>query len=177
MKMLQRTPYFLLIYALLFVGLWACQNTEHKTTDSLSIATQDYAVLAEKTITYQTDFDLVSWSKMLADDVQFELPDDTSQSVVVGKLAAIEAWQNWKNKNKVQALKCSNFTQVPISSQKAMKFTDLSGVYVFSLFQGKVIYTDGSSSTLKMNYCFHFNKSKMIDRYYAFQNKTDFTQN
>ena len=162
---------------LLMSLLWSCQVQDSSSNNDLSIATQDYAVLAEKTISYQTDFEMDSWAKMLADDVQFELPDDTSQPNSVGRTAAIAAWQNWKEKNKIQSLKCSRFTQIPISSQKAMKFSDLSGVYVFSLFQGTIHYADGRTTDLKMNYCFHFNKSKMIDRYYAFHDKINFTRN
>ncbi|GGD41032.1 hypothetical protein GCM10011514_01400 [Emticicia aquatilis] len=157
--------------------LFACQRQENSSNNDLSIATQNYAVLAEKTISYQADFDLDAWSKMLADDVQFELPDDTTQPSLVGRAAAIAAWQKWRDVNKIQSLKFSRFTQIPISSQKAMKFSDLSGVYVFSLFSGTVRYTDGRTADLKMNYCFHFNEAKMIDRYYVFHDKINFTKN
>lgn len=174
---MRRFIFFFLPKILLLSLLLACQKQEKLSNNDLSIATQNYAVLAEKTISYQADFDWDSWSKMLAEDVQFELPNDTTQPSSVGRAAAIAAWQSWKEKNKIQSLKCSRFTQIPISSQKAMKFSDLSGVYVFSLFQGTIYYADGSTADLKMNYCFHFNESKMIDRYYAFQNKTNFTVN
>lgn len=177
LKTMRRFTFFILPKIVLMALLLACQKQEKLSNHNLSIATHDYAVLAEKTISYQTDFDLEAWSKMLADDVQVELPDDTTSLNSVGRTAAIAAWQNWKEKNKIQSLKCSGFTQIPVSSQKAMKFSDLSGVYVFSLFQGTILYTDGSTADLKMNYCFHFNESKMIDRYYAFQNKTNFTVN
>lgn len=174
---MRRFIFFIPPKILLMSLIFACQKQEKLSNNNLSIATQDYAVLAEKTISYQTDFDLDAWSKMLADDVQVELPDDTTSLNSVGRTAAIAAWQNWKKKNKIQALKCSRFTQIPVSSQKAMKFSDLSGVYVFSLFQGTILYADGRTADLKMNYCFHFNESKMIDRYYAFQNKTNVTVN
>ena len=172
-----RFPIILLSKILLISSVLTCQNQDTSSNDELSIATQNYAVLAEKTISYQADFDMESWGKMLADDVEFEMPDDSSQTSSVGKQAAIQALKKWKERNKIQTLKCSRFTQIPISSQKAMRFSDLSGVYVFSLFSGRVFYTDGSSSTLKMNYCFHFNKAKMIDRYYAFHDKINFTLN
>ncbi len=174
---MRRFIFFTLKKILLMSLLFACQRQENSSNNDLSIATQNYAVLAEKTISYQADFDLDAWSKMLADDVQFELPDDTSQPNSVGRAAAIEAWQKWREVNKIQSLKCSRFTQIPISSQKAMKFSNLPGVYVFSLFSGTVRYTDGSTADLKMNYCFHFNQAKMIDRYYAFHDKINFTQN
>ena len=177
MKTMRRLILFTLQKTLLMGLLFACQKQDSSSNNYLSIATQDYAVLAEKTISYQADFDLDSWSKMLADDVQFELPHDNTQPNSVGRTAAIEAWKKWKEKNKIQSLKCSKFTQIPISSQKAMKFSDLPGVYVFSLFNGTVFYTDGSTADLKMNYCFHFNQAKMIDRYYAFHDKINFTEN
>lgn len=177
MKTMRRFIFFTLKKILLMGLLFACQKQENSSNNDLSIATQNYAVLAEKTISYQADFDLDSWSKMLADDVYFELLDDTTSPNSVGRNAAIAAWQKWREVNKIQSLKCSRFTQIPISSQKAMKFSDLPGVYVFSLFSGTVHYTDGSTADLKMNYCFHFNEAKMIDRYYAFQNKTNFTVN
>lgn len=169
---------FFTLSKIMMMGLfWACQKQEKLSNNDLSIATQNYAVLAEKTISYQTDFDWDSWSKMLADDVQVELPDDTTSPKSVGRTAAVEAWQKWRAANKIQSLKCSRFTQIPISSQKAMKFSDLSGVYVFSLFQGTIHYADGRTAELKMNYCFHFNQVKMIDRYYAFHDKINFAKN
>lgn len=177
MKTMRRFIFFTLSKIVLMALFLACQKQEKLSNNNLSIATQDYAVLAEKTISYQTDFDLDAWSKMLADDVQFELPDDTTSPNSVGRAAAIAVWQKWKEKNKIQSLKCSRFTQIPISSQKAMKFSDLSGVYVFSLFQGTILYADGRTADLKMNYCFHFNEAKMIDRYYAFHDKINFTKN
>lgn len=177
MKTMRRFIFFTLPKILLMGLLFACQKQENSSNNDLSIATQNYAVLAEKTISYQADFDLDSWGKMLADDVQFELPNDTTQHNSVGRAAAIEAWQKWKDVNKIQSLKCSRFTQIPISSQKAMKFSDLSGVYVFSIFQGTIIYANGSTADLKMNYCFHFNQAKMIDRYYVFHDKINLTKN
>lgn len=172
----KKNLFYFLYWSLLGVFL-SCQNQEKKTPKSLSIATEDYVVLAEKTIIYQADFDMESWEMMLADDVEFGLPDGSPKSVVVGKHAAKEAWKSWRKRNDVQAMQCSNFTQIPVSSTEEMRFTELSGVYVFSLFKSKIIYTNGSHQELKMNYCFHFNQAKMIDRYYTFQDTINFVKN
>lgn len=165
-----------IIFYLSFSLSLACQKQEKLSNNDLSIATQEYAVLAEKTLSYQADFDLESWSFMLADNVEFSLPFDNSKTNFVGKDAAITAWKNWKTKNKILKVGFSDFTQIPVSSQKTMKVFDLSGIYVFSFFNGTIFYTNGTTSKMKMNYCFHYNEAKMIDRYYAFYDNINFTQ-
>ncbi len=155
---------------LLVLCLMTCANQDKQNSDDIEGALQVYTVLAEKTMTEQADFDFESWADMLADDVEYVFPDDTSenQTKLVGKPAVIAHWKNWREYAHVQSLTFSGFNHIPYNSAKNLNLSGLSGIYVVSLFSSYWVFTNGETTQLTMNYCCHFNKDKLIDRYYTY---------
>ena len=161
----------ILFHLMLCLGLWACSSTEQSPpsqTSGYSIATENYAVLAEKALSYQADFDWEGWADLLADDVQYFLPDSTRP--LVGKTAVLAYWKSWPQRTSLRAWHLSNFNHIPIQSTQALHLSGLAGVYVISMCKGQLTYTDGHTEVLSLNYCFHFNAQKRIDRLYSYHN-------
>jgi hypothetical protein len=162
----------LLFQLLLCLGLGACSSTDPKSPPSqasgYTIATDNYAVLAEKALTYQADFDWEGWADLLADDVQYFLPDSTLP--LVGKAAVLAYWKSWPQRTGLRAWQLSHFNHIPIQSTQALYLSGLAGVYVISMCTGQLTYADGHSRTLRLNYCVHFNAQKRLDRMYSYHN-------
>ena len=155
---------------LLVLCLMTCANQDKQNSDDIEGALQVYTVLAEKTMTEQADFDFESWADMLADDVEYVFPDDTSenQTKLVGKPAVIAHWKNWREYAQIESLTFSRFDHIPFNSNKNLNASGLAGVHVFSLCSSQWVFTNGETAVLPMNYCCHFNNDKLIDRYYTY---------
>ena len=158
---------------LLCIGLWlwalACTSPEQSPSASelpYTIATENYAVLAEKALTYQSDFDWEGCADLLADDVQYFLPE--SSRPLVGKAAVLAYWRNEPQRVHLQSWQFSHFNHIPVHSHQALPFSGVAGVYVISMFRGELRYVDGHTRTLNLNCCLHFNAQKRIDRWYSY---------
>ena len=147
----------------------SCSPTEKTTSitsDTYAIATPNYAVLAEKAFSYQADFNWEGWTNLLADDIQFFLPDSTRP--LIGKQAVLAYWKTYPQRMKLSSWKFSRFNHIPIFSNQQLQISGLEGVHVFSMFRSEFIFLDGNTSSMTLNYCSHFNKNKLIDRCYSF---------
>lgn len=157
------------MYRLLFLcWLTACQQTPDTSATTLRLASDEYVVLAEKALTYQADFDWEGWAELLAEDVQYFLPDSTRP--LVGNDAVLAYWKNWPQQTRLRSWQISHFNHIPIQSTQALHLSGLAGVYVISMCEGQLTYHDGHSRTLRLNYCLHFNDQKRIDRLYSYHN-------
>ncbi|WP_337042174.1 nuclear transport factor 2 family protein [Emticicia sp. 17c] len=149
--------------------LITCSNKEQPpalTPDAYTIATPNYAVLAEKAFSYQADFNWDAWTELLADDIQYYLPDSTRP--LVGKQAVLAYWKTYPQRMKLNSWQLSRFNHIPILSNHPLQLSGLQGVHVFSMFRSEFSFLDGNSSTMTLNYCSHFNKKNLIDRCYSF---------
>lgn len=158
-------------HLLLCFGLGLCSCTEQSSPSQASgyaIATDNYAVLAEKALSYQADFDWEGWADLLADDVQYFLPDSTRP--LVGKATVLAYWKSWPKRTGLRSWQLSHFNHIPVQSTQALHLSGLAGVYVFSMCKGQLTYTDGHTQALSLNYCCHFNANKRIDRLYSYHN-------
>lgn len=161
-------------YKILFLSAlsWvACTNHSTLIPDDFDATKEVYAVLVEKALTEQADFDFKSWADMLAEDVEFVSPDQYSNKLV-GKSNVIVYWKKWRESMHIKTLTFSGFNHAPFKSDKKLNFSGLSGVHVFSMFYGKWIFTNGKTAELRMNYCCRFNKNKLIDRCYLNYDRT-----
>jgi len=162
----------MLLKFLTFTLFWltiSCSTTEQTAvlaTDDYTIATPNYAVLAEKAFSYQADFNWESWTDLMADDIQYFLPDSTRP--LVGKQAVLAYWKNYPQRMKLNSWQLSHFNHIPILSSRPLELSKLEGVHVFSMFRSEFSFLDGNSSTMTLNFCSHFNKNKLIDRCYSF---------
>ncbi len=172
-QLLMKKVFSIAHITLLCIGLWlwslACSSTEQSPSEvsgRYTIATDNYIVLAEKALTYQSDFDWEGCADLLADDVQYFLPD--SAQPLVGKSAVLAFWKSWPQRTRLDSWQLSHFNHIPVQTRQALPFSGLSGVYVISMFRGKLHYVDGHTRTLNLNCCLHFNAQKRIDRWYSY---------
>ena len=166
------------IMLLLVLCLMTCANQDKQNSEDLEGAMQVYTVLAEKTMTEQADFDFESWADMFAEDIEYVFPDDAvrNQTRLIGKPAVIAHWKKWRENAHVESLTFSGFNHIPFKSTKNLNISGLAGVHVFSLFSSKWVFANGETTELPMNCCCHFNKDKLIDRYYTFFDRMPIVQ-
>jgi len=151
---------------LLLLWLVSCQPPSEKPETRLQLASDEYIVLSEKALTYQSDFDWEGCADLLADDVQCFLPDRAQP--LVGKSAVLAFWKSWPQRTHLDSWQLSHFNHIPVQTRQALLFSGLSGVYVISMFRGELRYVDGHTRTLNLNCCLHFNAQKHIDRWYSY---------
>lgn len=154
------------------MGLWACSATNRESSppaDRYSIATQNYAVLAEKALTYQADFDLEGWGSMLADDVQY-LPLDSTHPLV-GKKAVLAYWNNHRTQRRILSLRLNDCTYIPLQLNRSLDSQGPSGVYVYTTCRSEQRLQTGQNQTRHWVIQTHFNDQKLIDRLYTYANQ------
>jgi hypothetical protein len=158
---------------LLALWLWVegCSDGTKQASTDYAIASTDYAVLAQKAICYQADFQLENWAEMLADSVQGSFPE--SHAKLNGKKELIAYWQNWKTSNHIRSVAFSGFNVIPLHSSKSMKNAGLSGVYVLLFCTNTIVKETGEIQQLNINFCCHFNQQKLIDRYDIYSNQSE----
>jgi hypothetical protein len=145
-----------MVMALMFV---ACNTTKNDAVD-YEIAHPMYVALAEKSLDYLANFEFDSFAEMLADSIEYELPDGNK---LIGKTALINYWQNYKNTAGIQSMKIMNAHYLPIDTHIKQKTNEYLGIKVVVDFTNNMIFTHKNLS-VKMNFSFHFNKQKLIDR-------------
>lgn len=163
---------------LLMLCILTCANPLKQSNKDLEKETEVYVVLVEKAITLQADFDFEAWADMLSDDVVYSFPDDgeQNQTTLAGKTAVVAYWKNWREGHHIKTFEFTGFTHAPFVSAKNLNVSSLSGVYVFSIFKSKMVFTNSATVELFMNYCCHFNSEKRIDRCYTYYDRTPIMQ-
>lgn len=158
-------------------GIFICLTTyakQEKSPEShTDLSTEVYTVLVEKAMTLQTDFNYEAWADMLSEDVVFVFPDDgdSNQIKAVGKSAVLAYWKTWQQDNNIASLTLSSFNHAPCQSSEKGKVMDLAGIYVFSLVSSKWIFKNGQTVVIPINFCYHFNQAKRIDRCFIYYDR------
>lgn len=142
--------------ALIFV---ACDATQKREVD-YEIASPVYVALAEKSLDYLVSFDWDSFAEMLTDSIEYELPDGTK---MIGKTALINYWKNCKTNVGIKSMKITNANYLPLDAGSKLKNSDSLGIKVVADFTNNVMVKNKDVS-VKMNFSFHFNQQKLIDR-------------
>lgn len=157
-------------------GLWvilaACQGTStHRPPPASYTAAPDhYLVLAQKAITYQADFQLDDWAKLLAENVEYHrLSDGPDPGSLRGKTAVLAYWNHCKDTSRIREVHLSAFSLLPVQTLTKLPLADLSGVYVAAVFRRRVVYRSGQTDERPVSLWLHFNDDKLIDRFYSFQ--------
>lgn len=165
-------PHFTLLLTALWLGSLACSSTGQSTSSEESdytIASLNYAVLAEKAITYQADFEWEAWGSMLADDVRY-LPFD-SASPLVGKKAVLAYWQANRIRCQIHTVRLSEFTHIPLRTNHALYSAGPPGVYVYTICRSEIQLQVGQKQTRHWVIHTHFNDRKLIDHLYTYANQ------
>ena len=162
------------LIAMLSIG---CESPPEKTIDNINpnyeIASPEYSNLAVKALGELTNFQFDSWGSMLAEDVEFYFPDGDAgtRTKLSGKSNVLDWWKNWKETSGVQSMTYTDNVDVPIIAKETMAYSGLTGVMVISYFSNEIVYQEGTVK-LRMNFAAHFNKDKLIDRYYTYYDRT-----
>ncbi len=149
-----------LAFLLVFVACNPSQNELPTNENAYEIASPDYAVLAEKTLNFLADFEFDSFVSMLANEVEYEFPDGQKIS---GKSALINSWKTYKSTSGLESMQILSARYLPIKKQEKNYINEEIGVKVLADFTNKLTFSKKEIS-VKMNFSFHFNEAKMIDK-------------
>ena len=137
----------------------ACDATQKRKVD-YEIAPPVYVALAEKSLDYLASFDWESFAEMLSDSVEYELPDGTK---MIGKTALVNYWRNCKTNIGIKSMKITEANYLPLDTRLKLKNNDSLSIKVVADFTNNMILKNKNVS-VKMNFSFHFNQQKLIDR-------------
>lgn len=151
------------LWLLLLLFFCSCSAPSSSTDPApdYTLAEPVFAVLAQKALSYQIDFDLVAWADLLADDVVFWPPDD--QPPWRGKAAVVAGWQRWRQQTGVRELQLAGQTHLPLRLSRGLLTDHRPGVYVLSYYTAQAALTNGQHRQWRLNHCSHFNADKRID--------------
>ena len=141
----------------------AC-DTEKKDSNkeefNYKIASPVHITLTEKSLDYLVSFEFDSFAEMLADDIEYELPNGKK---LIGKTALINFWKINNSTLGIQSMKITNANYLPLDATVKLKKDDFLGITVVADFENNMIFKDRNIS-VKMNFNFHFNQQKLIDQ-------------
>lgn len=150
------------------VGLGNCSPPTNEAQD-YEIAPPVYTALAEKSLDYLSSFEFDSFASMLAEDVEYELPDGKK---IVGKAALVHYWQHYKNTSGITSMSIVDANYLPIDVHVKPKGDQQSGVKVLADFTNNMTFKE-KRIAVKMNFNIHFNKAKLIDRMSALYDSSE----
>ncbi|MDX1585566.1 MAG: hypothetical protein R3222_02435, partial [Balneolaceae bacterium] len=106
-------------------------------------------------------------------DIEYYFPDGDAgtRTVLTGKTAVLEWWNNWENTSGIESMTFSNPVFLPVVAQTAPNYAGLTGPYVVSYMSNEMVY-NGTTVNLRMNFTLHFNDQKKIDRYYTYYDRS-----
>lgn len=162
---------YVLMGSVLLIAMALRCSGDHPEAENYSIASSDYGIMAEKSLDLMSSFQLETWGTMLSDSVIYHFPDDT-RSKLVGKPAVLNWWKTYRNTSGIESMTIENASYLPVTVNKSSGLRELPGVKVIAYFSNRIIYKDHERA-LKMNFVIHFDKNKMIDRYYTYYDNPD----
>lgn len=151
-------------------------NSSNKTENSrYDIASEEYVDLSLEALNYLSSFNIDAWGAMLADDVEYYFPDGDSgtRTVLTGKQEVVNWWKNWIESSGIESMTITQPDLMPIRvNNDALSYSGLTGVFVISYFSSELVYNNGNTVNLRMNFAAHFNEDSLIDRYYTYYDRT-----
>ncbi|MDX1587182.1 MAG: hypothetical protein R3222_10565 [Balneolaceae bacterium] len=155
------------------IALTACTQVVEDGNENWDIGSQEYADLAEEAMMHMQNMDFDAWGDMLADDIEYYFPDGDAgtRTVLTGKSAVLDWWNNWQANSGIQSMTFSNPVFLPVIAQAAPNYAGLTGPYVVSYMSNEMDY-NGTIVNLRMNFTLHFNDQNKIDRYYSYYDRS-----
>lgn len=146
------------------------------TTESsrYEIASEEYVDLSSEALNHLSDFNIDAWGMMLADDIEYYFPDGDSgtRTVLTGKEEVVNWWKNWAASSGIESMTVTQPDLMPIRvNNDALSYSGLTGVFVISYFSNELVFDNGNTVNLRMNFAVHFNEDSLIDRYYAYYDR------
>lgn len=138
------------------------------------IASEEYVDLSLEALNHLSDFGIDAWGTMLADDVEYYFPDGDAgtRTVLTGKSEVVNWWKNWAASSGIESMTITQPDLMPIRvNSEALNYSALTGVFVISYFSNELVFDNGNTVNLRMNFALHFNEDSLIDRYYTYYDR------
>ncbi len=168
---------FISFFSLLTLFSFGCSTSTAQQTNSGSsefeIAPQEYVDITKKAMAHIENFEFPQWYTMLSDDFEFYLPDgdEGTRTSIIGKKANMEFWNSYQEKSGNTKMIVTNPVYLPVVAKKELNYTKLSGVIVLAYFSNEFHYGN-EKANVRMNWGFHFNADKKIDKIYTYYDRT-----
>jgi hypothetical protein len=124
-------------------------------------ASSEYAVLAQKALAYQADFDTLAWAELLAERVTWQTPDAAPARLARHRL--VGAWNGWRQAHGVRRLHLHGFTNLALLAYQPLALSGRRGVHVLTYCTATAELTDGRRAARRLSLCCHFDAAKRID--------------
>jgi hypothetical protein len=155
--------------ALLLFSTTCQERTKIETFVPASAA---YGILAEKSLDLIASFNLDTWSTMLSDSVICYFPNGDMKTCtkLIGKNQVLAWGRDYMKSSgiKSMSIESAHYFPIEISSNRS---EDMVGTQVIAYLSNKMVYESGAVS-VRMNVLIHFDRHKMIDRYYTYYDNT-----
>ena len=146
--------------------LTACQTGSPTPPADYAIAAPAYLVLAQKALTYQTDFDLDAWSGLLSDSVAYRSANGASCRR--SRAVFVADWQRWRQQSGVATLHVSGLSHLPVVTAQGLGPGNPPGVYVVSYCTARLRLQNGTYRERMLSVWYHFDAHRRIDHYALF---------
>ena len=148
-------------------------NAQQSKQPQFKIAPTEYAELTEKAIGHIERFEFSEWYKMMADDMEFYLPDgdEGTRTGIIGKQANMTFWDSYEKKSGNSKIIITNPVYIPITTKDELNYSKLTGAMVVVYLSAEFQY-GAEKANVRMNWGFHYNADKKIDRVYTYYDRT-----
>jgi hypothetical protein len=155
----------------LLLFLTKCQD-ERTKVETFVPASEAYGILAEKSLDLIASFNLDTWSTMLSDSVICYFPNGDMKTCtkLSGKKQLLAWGRNYMKTSglKSMSIESAHYFPIDISNDRS---AEMVGTQVIAYLSNKMVFETGAVS-VRMNVLIHFDKNKMIDRYYTYYDNT-----
>ncbi len=146
----------------------AVQNSKYE------IASEEFVDLTLEAFDHLSSFNIDAWGEMLADDVEYYFPDGDAgtRTTLTGKEAVVNWWKNWVESSGIESMTITRPDLIPVRVNESLNYSGLTGDFVLSYFSNELVYSNGNTVNLRMNFAVHFNEDSLIDRYYTYYDRS-----
>lgn len=132
-----------------------------------------YQQLAEKYLQHLAKFEWDASFEMLADDVQFKLPEGEggSRTVFTGIEEVKAFWKSYVQKSGNDKAFFRDFVHIPVQGNIMIADRGTSGVTQLCYFSAELHYGP-QKANVRMHWTIHFNDSKEIDGIHSYYDRT-----
>jgi len=162
-------PYYGLLA--LTIILFSFGKAQAKAEPELN--TKVYEQLAEKYLQHVAKFEWEASFEMLAEDVQFKLPDGDSDSrtVFTGIEEVKTFWKSYVQKSGNNKALFRDFVHIPVQGNILMANMGTNGLTQLCYFSAELQY-GSKKANVRMHWALHFNDSKEIDGIHSYYDRT-----
>jgi len=171
--MINKATFSLIGFLALSLFILSFTQIDKESNDKYSIASPEYEELAEQALQHVEKYEFSELYKMVSDDIEYYMPDggETSRTRYIGKEAFMGFWDGYKEKSGNDFIKMRNTVHFPLISHQEVNYTKVTGVIVISYFSMEMTFGE-EKIDMRMNWGFHFNEDKKIDKIYSYYDRT-----